>query len=450
MLPMTAKRRASRHPERSEGSPGCRADLKHPSNQHCAKSGRSFTASRMTCGGTAWRNWPVQTWVAFFLAATLLALPLSSSAKSILIVASLGLIVFSPVYRRDLLAVISQPWCKAALLLFFVAVLASIWGPATLREKMNEIEKYSKLLYLPILAVGFRDAYARHLGLHGFLLAMLITFVVSTLMYAGVYSLNDVEAGGIFRNHIMTGYMMAFAAYLSGLLFYQQRGKMRILYAVLTALFSYHVLFVNNGRTGYVVYLLLLVLLMLQLFSWRQAWVGILLGCTLVVVTFYYSPVMHDAVNHAVSDYHLYKNNEKDTAIGYRLQFHDYAYNLFKRHPWVGNGAASFSHIYHEENPIPTRGTKLMEPHSQYWLVASEFGLLGCFALALFLASLFVSSWRLTSLRPVALAVLLPFLAGNLSDSLLYYSGTGYFFILFMALCFGSESQTSTDATDYV
>ena len=91
-----------------------------------------------------------------------------------------------------------------------------------------------------------------------------------------------------------------------------------------------------------------------------------------------------------------------------------------------------------------------MEPHSQYWLVASEFGLLGCFALALFLASLFVSSWRLTSLRPVALAVLLPFLAGNLSDSLLYYSGTGYFFILFMALCFGSESQTSTDATDYV
>lgn len=397
---------------------------------------------------TTWRNWPIQTWVAFFLAATLFAIPLSSSAKSILIVTSLGLIAFSPAYRRDLLAIISQPWCKAALLLFFVAVLASAWGPATFREKMNEIEKYSKLLYLPILAVGFRDAYARHLGLHGFLLAMFITFIASILMHAGVYSMNDVEAGGIFRNHIMTGYMMAFAAYLSGLFFYQQRGKTRILYAILTVLFSFHVLFVNNGRTGYVVYLLLMALLMLQLFSWRQALVGILLGCTLVVVTFYQSPVMHDAVNRAVEDYHLYKKNEKDTAIGYRLQFHDYAYSLFKRHPWLGNGTASFAHLYHEENPIPTRGTKLMEPHSQYWLVASEFGLLGCFALVLFFASLFVSSLRLKSLRPVALAVLLPFIAGNLSDSLLYYSGTGYFFILFMALCLGSESRKSADDTN--
>ena len=388
---------------------------------------------------TTWRSWSVQTWVAFFLAASLVALPLSSSAKSILVVASLGLIAFSPVYRRDLLHVMSKSWCQAALLLFFISVMACAWGPATIQEKLMEVEKYSKLLYLPILAVGFRDPLARYLGLHGFLLAMLITFIASILMHFGVYSLNDVEAGGIFRNHIMTGYMMAFAAYLSSILLLQHRGRARIPYALLTLLFSYHVWFINNGRTGYVVFLLLMVLLMLQSFSWRQALSGIALGCTLIVITFYQSPVMQDAIHRAVDDYQLYKKNEKDTALGYRLQFHDYAYSLFKRHPWLGNGTASFGHLYHEENPIPTRGPKLLEPHSQYWLVASEYGVSGCFALAFLFGSLFVSSLKLKTLRPIALAVLLPFIAGNLSDSLLFYSGTGYFFILFMALCFGEQ-----------
>jgi len=42
----------SRHPERSEGSPACVEDLELTSDKHSAKSRRSFTAFRMTCGVT--------------------------------------------------------------------------------------------------------------------------------------------------------------------------------------------------------------------------------------------------------------------------------------------------------------------------------------------------------------------------------------------------------------
>lgn len=386
-------------------------------------------------------RWSIQTWVSIFLTLSLLALPLSSTAKSIFVGIAFSLIVLSPHYRRDLLAEMTQPWCQAAILLFFVSVLACAWSPATMSEKLMEIEKYSKLLYLPVLAVGFRDPQARNFALHGFLLAMIITVFASVLMSMGVYFISNVEASGVFRNHIMTGYMMAFAAYLSGLFFLRQRGRARIPYAILVLLFSYHLLFINNGRTGYVIFLLLMTLLMFQSFSWRQALVGVLLGTSLVAVTYYQSPVMQDAINQAVNDCQLYKKSEKDTSIGYRLQFHDYAFNLFKRHPWFGNGTTSFKHLYHEENPIPARGTHLLEPHSQYWLIASEFGGLGCLALALFFISLFFASWRLNTLRPVTMAIILPFLIGNLSDSLLFYSGTGYFFILFMALCLGEEKR---------
>ena len=391
---------------------------------------------------STWRTWSMQTWVSLFLAASLFAVPLSSTAKSILIVISLGLIISSPAYRRELLQTLSERWCQAAILLFLISILACAWSPATLAEKCIEIEKYSKLLYLPVLVVGFSDAKTRRLGLHAFLLAMTITFVLSFLMFAGIYQINDVEAGGIFRNHIMTGYMMAFAAYLAALLFFQERGSVRILYALLTILFTFHMLFINNGRAGYVIYLLMMVMLLVQMFSWRQALLGTVLGFAFVTVMYYQSPVMQKAVGAAITDCKLYANNEKNTSVGYRLQFHDYAYDLFKRHPWFGNGTASFRHLYHDENPIPARGRILTEPHSQYWLVASEYGMLGCFALVFFFGSLCIASWRLKTLRPVALAILIPFFVGNLSDSLLFYSGTGYFFILFMALCLGEQKRT--------
>ena len=390
---------------------------------------------------TAWYRLPIQTWVTLFLTLSLITIPLSSTAKSIFIAISLGLILLSPHYWHDLISMLKRTWCQAAITLFLVAVVACAWSPASISEKLMEIEKYSKLLYLPVFAAAFRDPNARRYGLHGFLLGMLITVFASVLIYTGIVSFGGIEANGVFRNHIMTSYMMAFAAYLASLFFLRASGLSRIPYAVLVLLFSYQILFINNGRTGYVIYLLLMVLLMFQSFSWRQAFLGILVGCSLVTCIYFYSPIMQEAIYQAVNDYKLYEKSEKDTSIGYRLQFHDYAYDLFKRHPWKGNGAASFRHLYHEENPIPSRGTHLLEPHSQYWLVASEFGVLGCAALAFFFISLLVTSWQLSTLRPVALAILIPFFIGNLSDSLLFYSGTGYFFIVLMALCLGEQNK---------
>jgi len=46
---------------------------------------------------------------------------------------------------------------------------------------------------------------------------------------------------------------------------------------------------------------------------------------------------------------------------------------------------------------------------------------------------------RLNGTRPWALAMMLSFVVGSVTDSLLFYSGSGYFFILFMALCLSEE-----------
>ncbi|MDI9819666.1 MULTISPECIES: O-antigen ligase [unclassified Legionella] len=393
------------------------------------------------------QKFSLQQAIPFLLAATLLTLPMSSTAKSI----SLGLSVFAILltsdYRAQILNSFSNTWCKAALLLFLMTLVACFWSPAGFSDKMFVVEKYSKLLYLPVLLVGFQKAKTRTISLHAFLLAMLITCGLSILKFHGYLQFLNFKPDHVFRNHIMTGFMVAFAAYLSCLLGYRQKGAHRYFYGLLLLIFTYQILFINEGRTGYVIYLLLLSLFILQICSWRQAIAGILLIFAFFSASYITSPVMKMRVDAIGQQIHGYQHNQKDTDIGLRLQFHDFAYQLFSRHPLAGNGTASFTYYFEKEKPVPMWSWKLLEPHSQYWLIAAEFGLLGTGAWLLLLISLAYGCWRLDKMRPVAFSMLIPFAIGNLSDSLLFYSGSGYFFILFMALCLGEQIEINKKKT---
>lgn len=387
------------------------------------------------------RGFSLQKGLLFLLALTLFALPLSSTAKSICLALSVVTILLIPAYRSDLVALLQKGWVKAAFFLFAVVFLACLWSPASYAQRLLVLEKYSKLLYLPLLVLGFRDEKTRGISLHAFLAAMLLTSSLAVLKSAGFLSSMAINPDFVFRNHIMTGYMLDFAAYASALFAYQRSGFKRLAYALLFCLFSYHVLFVNGGRMGYIVYFLSLFLLIVQLFPWRRAVVALAIVCSAAVLIYSQSLFMQERVQLLKTQYEGYQHHEADNSVGFRLQFHHYAHSLFNRHPFFGNGTASFLYYFKAENPVPGWGHGLLEPHSQYWLMASEFGLLGVLTLLALFFSLLKACWPLVNTRPLALALLLSFILGNLSDSLLFYSGSGYFFILLMAFCLGDDSE---------
>ncbi len=380
-----------------------------------------------------------QFWVPVLLIVSFFAVPISTTAKSIFLVIAVVLVLISPVFRPSLKSLLSQSWCKAVLFFFLIIACGCIWSPASLKEKFLVLEKFSKLLYLPILVVGFKDERIRRYALQAFLLAMGITCLVSLGKFLGWISFHGMDPGQVFRNHIMTGYMMAFAAYLSALMMTRNHGKMRILYGLGLALFSYQVLFINTGRTGYIIYILLMMLLALQVLSLKNILIAAIVGGSTLLGIYSQNADIHTRVDQLYGDWQQYQHDNKNTSVGYRLQFHEYAKELFNRHPLVGNGTSSFTSSYSQDKPIASWERRLLEPHSLYWLIAAELGILGLVALGLLFLTLFIASCSLQTMRPIAMAVLLPFMIGNLSDSLLFYSGTGYFFVLFMALCL-SES----------
>ncbi|STX51198.1 O-antigen biosynthesis protein [Legionella busanensis] len=393
----------------------------------------------MAIAQLSWPRYITKESVTFLLTALLFAIPISSSGKSIFVGLAVATILISANFRAQIKNLLTHTWCKALLLFVLIALLGCIWSPASIKIKLFVIEKYSKLLYLPIFLVGFQNEKARNLGVHAFLLAMLLTAFLSIAKDLNILTSANLYSDHVFRNHIMTSMMMGFATYLAGYLFFKRQGYSRFAYGILIAIYSYQILFINAGRLGYILYVVLISLLAIQMLNKRQAIMGVFSILLLFGFAYKFSPIMQVGITALSNDFKYFQQN-KDTPIGFRLQFHSFAKELFKREPLIGNGTGSFIHYFSLENPVPGWGHKLLEPHSQYWLTAAEFGLLGLLSYAILFLSLFKASLTLREWRFPAIALLILISIGNFSDSLLFYSGSGYFFIVLMAL-FLSEKQ---------
>lgn len=363
-------------------------------------------------------------------------IPISPTLKSIFFISTLVFLIITPSFNRYVIDNYKTFWGGAGLVLFLFIVLSSAWSPATLHAQMSLVGKYCKLLYLPILAVGFMHLKTRVWTLNAYLAAMVLTCVISILQSKG-WLMGTRDPGEVFYNHIITGFMVAFGAYVALLRALVSSGKMRWVYWVVALLASYQVLFINTGRTGYIVFFILMVLLLLNTLSFQKACIGILFFCGVFLLAYHQSPIMQLGLKSVISDVQFLKQNNKNTSIGYRIQFHEYAKSLFWEHPILGIGVGGFKERFTQDNPIPAWGSQLNDPHSQYWMTLSEQGAIGFILLLIFLFSLYLSSLPLQENKPLLLGILVAFCIGSVTDTILCYSTAGYLLIVMSALCFG-------------
>jgi len=373
----------------------------------------------------------------FFLLVSLLCLtPLSSSLRSIIFpLAAVSLLVQKNT-RAVMLAMIKHPASIALFLLFGWILLAFFWSPATWTQSLIIVEKYSKLLYIPLLAAGFQQAKTRTWALYAFLAAMLLTTLIMMTNTWGLTHVTDKSHSGVFYNHIVTGAMLSLGAWLAFFLGFQRIGKERYLLIGLGFLLSYAVLFVNTARTGYILYMVLMLVLFMQMLSLKQASILALLFGGLIVICFQSSTVMHDGFYTIIDNLQQY-GQAKDTSVGYRIQFHLYATSLFSKHPFIGNGTGAFTWYYLMDNPLSTWQVRYFDPHSQYWLFAVEQGLVGLLLLGAFLGNLFRLACKVTQTGPLLIAFLATFILGCFSDSLLFSSPRGWLLVVMAAMCLG-------------
>ncbi len=348
-----------------------------------------------------------------------------------------------------------QPVVRSALLLFAVLFFAVFHGATPLRDAVSILGKYIDLMFIPVFILLFSNETVRRRARYAFLAGMLVTLVLSYLLDMQVLPVMSwmveriAEAANpiVFHSHITQNNMMAFATFLALLEWREATTRAKqISWALFALLAGFNVLFMVQGRTGYLVLLLLLAWFAWttlahrarqqgRSWGWRQ---GLLIVMTFIgaaVVAYNASSRLHERVALVVSEYQAWTpDHGKLTSTGQRLDFYSNTLQIVRQHPLLGVGTGGFEAAFAKQ----TQGKDVLQtgnPHNEYLMISVQTGIVGL-ALLLYL---FYTQWRWAPSLPSRLeqdagrGLVLAYAVNCLFNSALLDHADGLFFAFMTA-----------------
>ena len=354
-------------------------------------------------------------------------LPISTAADNVLLALLLICWLASGRWAAKYELIRRNPVVLSALAYLALMVLGLTWSPDPLHDGLTYLKKYSDLLLIPILVTVFIDPQDRRRGLLALAVGIALTLLLSLALSAGALPTGGFITGDpanptVFKKHITQNILMAFGCLLCvELARTATRSQSRVAWSVLALLAAFNVLFLVQGRTGYLVIAALVVLVLLE----RLRWKGLVAAVLIVGVGFAGAYEFSEAFRSRILQVHSeaeqwHPDVASETSVGSRLEFWRNSLAIVKQHPWVGVGTGGFVHAYAEK----VQGTEMRptrNPHNQYLLTAVEVGA-GGVVLLLFL---FVQEWRCATRLPdkrsktLARGLVLTIAVGCLFNSLL-------------------------------
>ncbi|HAS51118.1 MAG TPA: hypothetical protein DCS21_05030 [Gammaproteobacteria bacterium] len=371
------------------------------------------------------------------LVASVFSIPMPTAWASIFIPAGLICWLAAGEYGERWRLIRHHPGAMAALLLFSLYGLGTLYSVASFEETLAGWMKYSKLLLIPVAISLLSDETWRNRAREAFFWAMLVVLAVCYLRWLGLIPHEDTAKGYYaFKGRIADSIFMAYFTYLA-----LQRSlsdpPQRWLWRIVALLAAACVLFLINGRTGQ---LLLPCLMLLLVWTHRRATRDVVVGVVIVLATAFILQLADDHLPQArifqiaqeIQTHQPQGAESQWTSSGLRLEFYRNTLALIREHPWLGWGTGSFPSVYAKyAQQLGFALTQLSQPHNEYLLTVQQLGLAG-------LAVLMLMGWRhwqaargLTLIDGSSLrALILTIGIGGLLNSLLFDSGEGRFYCL--------------------
>ncbi len=204
-------------------------------------------------------------------------------------------------------------------------------------------------------------------------------------------------------------------------------------------------MFVTVGRTGQVAFFVLLITAVFQLFyyqSKKMLLTGLILLPLLGITIYHSCPTFKYRIQTAVTEIQNV-HSQQITSMGCRVWFYQNTFRIIEKNWLTGAGTGDFPAEYKKINMVHS---PLMpntdNPHNQYLLVLSQFGLLGFFTLlAIFITQLALAFKKKDRLTPLRQAFPIFVLVIMLAESYLQVSATGFLFSLFASFLYKDFSH---------
>lgn len=378
------------------------------------------------------------------------SVPISVALDNALMLLVPVLWLMSGHFREKYAIIRNSKTALAALALIGLLAVGMLYGNASFPDALNTFGKYIDLLFVPVFITLFRDQKARNHALSAFVFSMLLTLILSYLLKFGIVRQNSILRGFsdnpyVFKLHITQNFFMSYAALiLATWAFNEKDPKTRILSGILAILASFDVLFMVQGRIGYVVLALLLPYLFVRRFGAKGVAIGMLAVILLGAAAYLGSKEFHQRIDIAVSEFshwHPGQASQQSSSIGDRMEYYTNTLKIIREHPFFGVGTGGFDKAYASRiantSMLPTHN-----PHNEYLLIASQLGLPGL----MLLLSLFYIQWREAGTLPIrdqylAHGLVLAMMSGCLFNSFLLDHAEGLFFAFMTGVLFSGKEQ---------
>lgn len=382
------------------------------------------------------------------------SIPVSTSLAEIVTALFVACWLLAGNWRERCKVIATNSVARLSLALFGLLLIGTTWSSASWSEAFRCLLKYREFLYLPLLVPVFQDARLRQAGLRGFSLGALAMLGMSYFEWLSGADLGQASAPNdhvITKDRIIHSLLMALWVYFCAQQIAQRRGSIWW-NAVVIVLAIPNILFLVQGRTGYLLLGSLTVLLMSQQFGKR----GLVVAGLLVALGGGGAYAASGTVRARVAQTILQVQNKLGTSTEKvwdpRLEFYTNTLEMIARHPWLGTGTGSFSGEYAQAG-AGRDWPKTTDPHNEFLHLAVQTGVPGGLLFVALLAWQWHAAGRLPTFesrlgRGVVLAIAL----GSLFNSLILSVTGGLVWSYFSGMAFaelsGTADQVASPAVD--
>ncbi len=344
-------------------------------------------------------------------------------------------------FRQKFNTITSNGVALWALGLYLLLAIGLTYTSADWDSAMHVFSKYKKILFIPIIISLMISEKWRRYAILVFIASMLIVLVMSYLKYLQILPYGPPgQEYTVFKGRIAHGIFMSFFFYLmvhAAILY----PRWRWIFSIIALLAMINLLFLNTGRSGYVVFAALVVLLFFQYFNWRGVLISFVALFMLVVLGYFVSDHFRNRINESVSDVKAYVPGEYNhfSGLRYRLEFYQTTIKVIKKSPWFGHGTGSleteYKKIADKEGLVVTNN-----PHNEFMMMMAQLGIIGLFAFSGMLYYQWLLSYQLDlESRYIVQGIVITMVSGCLLNSLLLDAGEGRFYVVMIAVIFSGS-----------
>ena len=300
---------------------------------------------------------------------------------------------------------------------------------------------YSKLLFLLVLPLAMSSSHCRYWLEQGLILGVVVNVVLTTLHHYGVtWGMGYFTPYFYYATFSVNPLQQIFVVVISCWILAQRLVSCEFHKSdiVLLVGLSAYLWLINIERSGYLIYVVLLLVLLYQRLNKKGMMIGLVAIPVLCFGLYTTMPNVKMRVDAGIADITAFNPHNtgsatNDTSLGLRLTFAKEGLKVISAHPFLGMGIGSYKYVY--ANIGGPHANEYTEPHNAYVLVAFELGLIG---LGLYLLWLGVILAAIKKLPKVEGHLLQGFwwalVVMGFTDSSLILNAVGLSFVLFLSL----------------